>query len=241
MPLNISETIFSFFHRLIEKKYHLKRLSKILRNLVFSKHPIIFDVGGNEGESVDFFLNLFENPKIYSFEPETKSYKKLSAKYKKNKAVNLFKFAFGKKEEELKLKINVKSSTSTLSKINTNSRYYSLKSLILNPIKNNSFVDDEIVKVKKIDNFFYKKKIKAIHILKIDTEGFELNVIEGAKKALKKTKIIIIEFQLNDMYLNYNPKKIDNLLKKNNFTLISSLKFPFMHYEDRIYINKKIN
>ena len=239
MYSKLSEKIFSFFHRFIEKQYHLRQLSKILMKLNVTKNPTIFDVGSNEGESIDFFLNLFDNPKIYSFEPETKSYQKLLNKYKKNKAINLFKFAFGNKKEELKLKINVKSSTSTLSKINTKSKYYHLKSLILNRSKNNIFLGEEKVKVKKIDDFFYQKKIKTIHILKIDTEGFELNVIRGAKKALKKTKIIIIEFQLNDMYLNYNPKKIDDFLINNNFTLVAALKFPFMLYEDRIYINKK--
>ena len=238
MHSSLSEKIFSFFHRFIEKKYHLRRLSKILKDIAFYKFPTIFDVGGNEGESIDFFLNLFDNPKIYSFEPETKSYQKLLKKYKKNKAINLFKFAFGNKKEELKLKINIKSSTSTLSKINTKSKYYYLKSLILNRSKNNIFLGKEKVKVKKIDDFFYQKKIKTIHILKIDTEGFELNVIKGAKKTLKKTKIIIIEFQLNDMYLNYNPKKIDDFLINNNFTLVAALKFPFMLYEDRIYIKK---
>jgi len=239
MHLNLNETIFSFFHRLVEKKYHLKKLSKILQNLVSYKYPTIFDVGGNEGESIDFFLNLFEKPKIYSFEPEAKSYRILVDKYKKNKAVRLFKFAFGKKKEKLKLKTNIKSSTSTLSKINTKSKYYNLKSLILNPGKSYAFTGEEKVKVEKIDSFFYQKKIKTIHILKIDTEGFELNVIEGAKNALKNTKILVIEFQLNDMYLNYKPNKIDSFLKNNNFTLVASLKFPFMPYEDRIYINKK--
>ena len=239
MHLNLSEKIFSFFHRFIEKKYHMKRLSKILRDIAFFKYPTIFDVGGNEGESIDFFLNLYDNPKIYSFEPETKSYQKLLRKYRKNKAINLFKFAFGNRKEELKLKVNVKSSTSTLSKINTKSKYYHLKSLILNRSKNNFFLGEEKVKVKKIDDFFYQKKIKTIHILKIDTEGFEFNVIKGAKKALKKKKIIIIEFQLNDMYLNYNPKRIENFLINNNFSLVATLKFPFMLYEDRIYINKK--
>ena len=239
MHLNLSEKIFSFFHRFIEKKYHLKKLSNILKDITLYKYPTVFDVGSNEGESIDFFLNLFDNPKIYSFEPETKSYQKLLNKYGKNKAINLFKFAFGNKKEELKLKINVKSSTSTLSKINTKSKYYYLKSLILNRSKNNIFLGEEKVKIKKIDDFFYQKRIKTIHILKIDTEGFEFSVIKGAKKALKKTKIIIIEFQLNDMYLNYNPKKIDDFLINNNFTLVTALKFPFMPYEDRIYINKK--
>ena len=31
MHLNLSEKIFSFFHRFIEKKYHLRTLSKILK------------------------------------------------------------------------------------------------------------------------------------------------------------------------------------------------------------------
>ena len=79
-----------------------------------TKNPIIFDVGSNEGESIDFFLNLFENPTIYSFEPEKKSYQKLLKKYGENKTINLFNLALGDKKEELKLKINIKSSTSTL-------------------------------------------------------------------------------------------------------------------------------
>ena len=240
MYSNLSEKIFSLFHRFIEKQYHLRRLSKILKGITEFKNPIIFDVGGNEGESIDFFLSLFENPTIYSFEPEKKSYQKLLKKYENNKAINLFNLAFGNKKEELKLKINIKSSTSTFSKINAHSKYYSLKSSILNPGKNDAFLGEEKVQVEKVDNFFNENKINTIHILKIDTEGFELNVIKGAKETLHKTKIIIIEFQLNDMYLDYDPKKIENFLMLNNFVLVESLKFPFMRYEDRVYIKKKI-
>ena len=239
MHSNLSEKIFSFFHRFIEKQYHLRQLSKILMKLNVTKNPTIFDVGSNEGESIDFFLNLFENSTIYSFEPEKMSYQKLLKKYGENKTINLFNLALGDKKEELKLKINIISSTSTFSKINTRSKYYNLKSLILDPSKNDIFLGEEKVQVEKIDNFFNQKKINTIHILKIDTEGFELNVIEGAKETLQKTKIIIIEFQLNDMYLNYDPKKIENFLIVNNFALVKSLKFPFMLYEDRVYINTK--
>jgi FkbM family methyltransferase len=239
MYTNLGEKIFSFFYRFIEKQYHLKRLSKILRGITEFKNPIIFDVGGNEGESIDFYSNLFENPTIYSFEPEMSSYQKLEKKYGKNKTINLFNLAFGKEKEELKLKINIKSATSTFTKINVQSKYYKLKSLILNFGTNDIFFDEEKVQVEKIDNFLNQKKINTIHILKIDTEGFELNVLEGAKEALRKTKIIIIELARHDMYLNYDPKKIENFLIVNNFALVKSLKFPFMLYEDRVYINTK--
>ena len=239
MRLNISEKIFSFFHRLIEKKYHLKRLSKTLSEIPSIKNPLIFDVGANEGESIEFFLNFFPNPTIYSFEPQVSSFIKIKEKYGKNKNINLFNLAFGSKNEELKLKINIKSSTSTFSKVNKNSNYYNIKSSILNSGKGDAFMNEETVKVEKIDNFLSENKIETIHILKVDTEGFELNVINGAKKTLASIKIIIIEFQLNDMYLNYNPDKIHSLLISNNFTLFKKLKFPFMRYEDRIYINTK--
>ena len=239
MCLNLSQKIFSFFHRFIEKKYHLQRLSKILGSETIFKNPIIFDVGANEGETIDFFLSLFKNPTIYSFEPEMKSYKKLLKKYEKNKAINLFNLAFGNKKEKLKLKTNIKSSTSTLSKINTKSKYYNFKSFMLSPGTNNIFLSEENVQVEKVDNFFNQNEISTIHILKIDTEGFELNVIKGAQETLQKTKIIIIEFQLNDMYLDYDAKKIEDFLAANNFVLIKALKFPFMQYEDRVYINQK--
>ena len=51
------------------------------------------------------------------------------------------------------------------------------------------------IKVKQdtLDNFVKKKKIPRIDILKIDTEGYELEVLYGAKKILKKTEIIQIE------------------------------------------------
>ena len=34
-----------------------------------SKNPIIFDVGGNKGQSIEKFLKIFDEPTIHSFEP----------------------------------------------------------------------------------------------------------------------------------------------------------------------------
>ena len=42
------------------------------------------------------------------------------------------------------------------------------------------------------------------------------------------------------MYLNYEPKKIEDFLIANNFLLIKSIKYPLVKYEDRVYINKNI-
>ena len=102
MNLGLSEKIISTLHRFVEKKYHLRRLAKVIKKIAKFKSPIIFDIGGNEGESLDFFLNIFNNPTIYSFEPEIKSYQKLLKKYGNHKKINLFNLAFGSKKEKVR-------------------------------------------------------------------------------------------------------------------------------------------
>ena len=44
-----------------------------------------------------------------------------------------------------------------------------------------------------MDNYCQKNKIKKIDVLKIDTEGSEVEVLEGAKNILKNTNILLIE------------------------------------------------
>jgi len=83
-------------------------------------------------------------------------------------------------------------------------------------------------------------KIKKINLLKIDTEGNEMQVLIGAKKSLKKTEIILIEHNFTDYYKNYDLNKISLFLEKNFFKNIKNFKFPFMSYTDAIYVNTKL-
>lgn len=54
--------------------------------------------------------------------------------------------------------------------------------------KNNS----ERILVKKLDDFCEEEKVNYIDILKIDTEGFEMEVLNGASDLLKNRKISFI-------------------------------------------------
>ena len=57
-----------------------------------------------------------------------------------------------------------------------------------------------------LKNIINKEKIKKIDLVKIDTEGHELQVLQGAGNFLKKgIKYLIIEFHNSNIFLNYNP------------------------------------
>ena len=95
------------------------------------------------------------------------------------------------------------------------------------------------VKTIKLKNIIDKENIEKISLLKIDTEGHELEVLHGLDVSINKVKCIMIEFHTDKIYLNYNPKKIHNYLIEHNFKLVKTYKFPFSEWEDRLYLNKK--
>ena len=93
----------------------------------------------------------------------------------------------------------------------------------------------EQTNVISLENFCAEKKIKKIDFLKLDVEGYEHNVLLGAKNIIKNVNFIMLEIQKNNMYQDYSKKNIEVFLKENNFILIKTFKFPFMFFEDRIY------
>ena len=228
--------IFLLFYNFFENFIHLKRIKVFLSEKVFLKKPIIFDIGSHEGKLVKLMNALYENAIIYCFEPN----KSMNSSLKKiGNNIKIFNYALAKKTEENKMLNNKIDMTKTLSKLNDNSFYLKIKNIILNKnIKDNKY---KKIKVITLKNFCKAKKIKHIDFLKIDVEGFEYNVLLGAKDIIKNVKFIMLEIQKNNMYSDYSKQKIEKLLKKNNFILIKSFNFPFMFFEDRIYKRVKTN
>ena len=86
--------------------------------------------------------------------------------------------------------------------------------------------------------FLLKKKIYNI-FLKIDVEGFELNVLKGAKKTLsKKVKYILIERHFFQLYKNNSTEKVHLFLKRNNFKFLKKFTFPLLYFQDNLYEKK---
>ena len=122
-----------------------------------------------------------------------------------------------------------------MSSFNRNSNYLKFKNLILQD-KNQSSL---IIKQKSFDEILKKIHVKN-SFLKIDVEGYELNVLKGAKKNMKYAKYILIEHQFSNQYEN-NFSKIKKLLEDNNFKKIKSFYFPSLHYRDILFLNKRYN
>ena len=108
----------------------------------------IFDVGSHTGEYIKLFLKLNKHAKVEAFEPLKKIYNELIDKFKDNKNINCHNIAIGEKEAILDINIMTHLESSTLSKINYQSKYIIKKSIVFGLPINKLLLKKEKVQVE---------------------------------------------------------------------------------------------
>ena len=212
--------------------FHHKRIYRYLSDLNIN---MIIDIGAHKGEFLENMLKIEKIKTFYAFEPQKDIFVRLNKRFSKNKKITLFNYAMDKEVSNKRLQINKLSMTSSLAEVNEKSLYFKLKNFLTSSKSN--FVDEYVVQTNTVDNFFKDVNLEKT-LLKIDVEGFEMNVIQGSKMKLKEIPYIIIENQFGNHYKNNNFDEIKNVLLKYNFVISKKFVFPTMHYQDVLF--KKI-
>ena len=228
--------IFDSIHQY--KIFNFLRIKKI-QNL-----DVLLDVGAHHGESIVTFMKYFNVKRIYSFEPSPINFqileKKVSLIKKKNSFVEIIieNLCLGDETKDIILKQTNESSSSTLNNININSKYLKRKKKLLYEGDDN-FYKEIKVKMITLDEYLSNHKINKIDFIKIDTEGYEFNVLRGLESKINKIGLIMFEHHYHDMLeKNYKFSDINNILIKNNFMKIYKAKIPFRKTFEYIYENK---
>jgi len=83
--------------------------------------------------------------------------------------------------------------------------------------------------------------INKISFLKIDTEGYEYEILKGLKKKIQFVDTIMFEHHYDNMIIkNYTFRDINNYLKINNFNQIYKSKMPFRKTFEYIYKREEL-
>ena len=212
--------------------FHHKRIRNYLKKINIEK---IIDIGAHKGEFLEIMLNLESVKSFYAFEPQKDIFEILKEKFSKNKKVALYNYAMDKEITNKSIQINKLSMTSTLAKINDKSLYLKFKNFLTNSSSN--FVNQYEVQTSTIDEIFKDLNLEKT-LLKIDVEGFEMNVIKGSKMKLQKIPFILVENQFGSHYQDINFNEIKELLSKEKFQILKKFIFPTLHYQDVLF--KKI-
>ena len=103
-----------------------------------------------------------------------------------------------------------------------------------------SFLNEkQEVKICNLSEFIIQNKIENIDVLKIDTEGYDFNVIRGLGDYIKIVKYIYFEHHFHNMLVkDYTLSDVNSFLISNNFTKVFKTKMYFRKTFEYIYFNK---
>ena len=169
-----------------------------------SKPYNIIDIGAQSG-LYSLFAKYLPNSTFYSFEPFIDTFNCLNDNLKLNKITNVKTYNIG---------ISDNIGTSIL---NTSIEHNGFHTMGNNPLRF-SDIKPITIKISTLDECFYNKDIP-VHFIKIDTEGWEYNILKGGEKTIEKNKPIIqLEWNITNMK-QCNVSEIDliNLLNKYDY------------------------
>ena len=191
-------------------------LSEPAEELLFSnikEGMTIIDIGANIGAITLKSAKKVGLPgKVFSFEPSPINFKRASTNISLNKFTNITLINQGLGNEK---------STAFLYNVNPNNR--GMLRLLQDDVQNNSFEKEE-VEIDTLDSSMQKFSIAKPDFIKIDVEGFEYKVLQGAHETLSKFKpILFIELVDNNLReQKSNAKELIQYLKLLNYKIINA-------------------
>ncbi|AFY81364.1 FkbM family methyltransferase [Oscillatoria acuminata] len=206
-------------------------INKILSDSEYNSHlirqsiDIIFDIGANIGQTSIKLAKKFPNSEIHCFEPVQKTFEELEANVKPYKNIHPYCLGFGKKKEKKEIYIYSKSVLASCIP----------KSPVISSRKSCAVATLEL---ETIDDYCHKHQISSIDLLKVDTEGFDFEVIQGAQELIENKRINFIYFEFFYVGNDHSTKLGGRLIDVHNFLVPCGYR-PVSFYTDFIH-NKHI-
>jgi len=184
----------------------------------------IIDCGANIGNYTQDADELITgNKRIYSLEPVLDTFSQLENRFKSNVNVVLCRFGLGRQTE----KVNIFKS-------NADSKHASLYQRNMDHWDESYTLNlTEEISIKTLSDFVAENNIDKIDLLKMDAEGHEYSILQGAGDLLAQQKIDFIQFEFG--VCNVDSKvffKDFYMLLKGNYHILRILKNGF-HEVDR--------
>lgn len=167
----------------IDERRFLRRLRKTL-----PKSPVVFDVGANVGQYASIVLEEIPEARLFSFEPNPHAFRKLTAAVQ-GRQFQAFNVAVG----------SVAGPSVMFDHADAEGSFHG--SLVKGVIENvhHDRAQEIPVRVTTVDDAIAEQRLARVDLLKIDVEGFEAEVLRGAKAAISDRRIGAVQFEFNEM------------------------------------------
>jgi len=177
---------------------------KTLSELIPKSDPVILDIGCNDGREVALFMEAFERPRIFCFEPDPRAAKRFRNNYGMRENVLLYELAISSTDGET----TFYQSTGSRGEDGESAmpEGWDLSGSIRKPtghseaIPGVSFRQSLQVKTARLDTWCKLHGIDEVDLLWMDVQGAEIDVFEGGRNSLAKTHYLYTEYSDTELY-----------------------------------------
>jgi FkbM family methyltransferase len=164
----------------------------VLDHLKMNNIQAVLDVGANTGQYSRGLRKAGYKGRIISFEPASQAFQDLKKRGLRDKNWQTFNFALGEANGFSSIHISRHSPSSSI---------LPMTALHLDASPGSEYMNDEKVEVKTLDSIYDSLGIKGENVfLKVDTQGYEKKVLQGASESLALIRGIQLELSANELY-----------------------------------------
>ncbi len=157
------------------------------------KPAVVFDIGAHTGEYARMMRREGFDGQLFLFEPHPRTFARLAENVPRDDKTHLFNLGFSDREGgQLLFDYGDQGGDS-------GSEHASLFAGVITDMHGSASTGGVEVMLEALDSFCQKKGIDRISLLKIDTEGNEFNILQGATELLKRQQIDLIQFEFGEM------------------------------------------
>jgi len=164
--INLEDVLGSINQIIVNDEYDLHKFLK--------EDFVVFDIGANIGVFTCFAANVVKKVKVFAFEPVSMVFDILKKNTESYRNIEIFQLSLGSREETKEILIRT-----------WNPGYSTIKDSAVQRPKE-SFDIKENIKISKLDNIVNKLNLEKINFIKIDVEGYEVEVLRGGIETIKK-------------------------------------------------------
>ena len=173
----------------------------------------VFDVGANKGQTIEMMQRLLIDPRIYSFEPSSDLATLLRAKFDPKRVT----------VEQCGLGAAPESRTFIHYQVSELSSFLPLSKDAHNPFSKVNEQGREELEIRTVDSYAEANAIDHIDLLKIDTQGFDFEVLKGSEAMIVGGRVsaVLVELNFAQLYANQcGPGEVIDWLGRRGFSIL---------------------
>lgn len=174
--------------------YEIRAWYPDLAAVGLKRRGVVIDVGASVGTFADVVLAYQPFADLHAFEPIPAAFTELKAKMAPFGGVHVINAAMGRRQETRNLAVRG---------FNECSSFLDIAPALTRgmPALDLSLVGDIAVPVTTLDAYATDQQLTSIQLLKLDVQGYELEVLSGATRTLPNVDWVYAEAQFQELYV----------------------------------------